>query len=165
MNNLRLIKKYPNRRLYDTKISSYVTLDDIRQLVMDGEAFEVRDARSDKDLTRLMLLQIIMEREEGGQPMLGSNSLRQLIRLYGDPLQGLVGSYIEHAMGQFVEQQAALRKQFTGGGGSALARLAQIAERNLELWKSVQQGVLKGGLLGSAPTPRKPRGKTAKTSR
>ena len=80
MSRLRIIKKYPNRRLYDTEISSYVTLEDIRQLVQDGESFEVQDAKTQQDLTRSVLLQIITEREEQGQPLLTTNMLSQLIR-------------------------------------------------------------------------------------
>ena len=83
MSRLRIIKKYPNRRLYDTEISSYVTLEDIRQLVQDGESFEVQDAKTQQDLTRSVLLQIITEREEQGQPLLTTNMLSQLNRKYG----------------------------------------------------------------------------------
>jgi polyhydroxyalkanoate synthesis repressor PhaR len=155
MDSPRLIKKYPNRRLYDTRISSYITLDDVRQLVLDGEAFEVRDARSDQDLTRSVLLQIIAEREENGQPLLGVGTLQMLIRFYGDPLQGALGRYVERTLQLFVEQQASLRKQFGAGGNSPFALLNQIAERNLELWKSFQHGVLKGGSLGAGPAGRK----------
>ena len=110
----RLLKKYPNRRLYDTRISSYVTLDDVRQLVLDGEEFEVRDARSDQDITRLVLLQIIAEREEEGQPMLSATSLQLMIRFYGDPLHGFMSRYIERSLQVFLEQQHTLRKQLGG---------------------------------------------------
>lgn len=151
MDTPRLLKKYPNRRLYDTRISSYVTLDDVRQLVLDGEDFEVRDARSNQDITRLILLQIIAEREEEGQPMLTAGALQLMIRFYGDPLHGFMSRYIERSLQLFLEQQHTLRKQLGGLiSQSPFAMLNQIAERNLDLWKSFQQGVLKGGSLGNA---------------
>ena len=163
MDSPRLLKKYPNRRLYDTRISSYVTLEDVRQLVLDGEEFEVRDARSDQDITRLVLLQIIAEREEEGQPMLSTASLQLMIRFYGDPLHGFMSRYIERSLQLFLEQQHTLRKQLGGLiSNSPFAMLNQIAERNLELWKNFQQGVLKGGTLGSTPAKKKaPRAKPA----
>lgn len=153
----RLLKKYPNRRLYDTCISSYVTLEDVRQLVLEGEEFEVRDARSNQDITRLVLLQIIAEREEEGAPMLTTASLQLMIRFYGDPLHGFMSRYIERSLQLFLEQQHTLRKQLGGLiSNSPFAMLNQIAERNLELWKNFQQGVLKGGSLGTGPAKKKP---------
>ena len=166
MDSPRLLKKYPNRRLYDTRISSYVTLEDVRQLVLDGEEFEVRDARSDQDITRLVLLQIIAEREEEGQPMLSTASLQLMIRFYGDPLHGFMSRYIERSLQLFLEQQHTLRKQLGGLiSNSPFAMLNQIAERNLELWKNFQQGVLKGGTLGSGPVKKKAPGTRAKAAK
>src|SRR3546814_7937580 len=95
MTKTRVIKKYPNRRLYDTDISSYITIEDVRQLIVDGEDFEVRDAKSGDDLTRQVLLQIIAEHEQDGQPMLSTQLLSQIIRLYGDSLQGFMGTYLD----------------------------------------------------------------------
>src|SRR3546814_9319472 len=94
MTKTRVIKKYPNRRLYDTDISSYITIEDVRQLIVDGEDFEVRDAKSGDDLTRQVLLQIIAEHEQDGQPMLSTQLLSQITRLYGDSLQGFLGTYL-----------------------------------------------------------------------
>ena len=161
----RLLKKYPNRRLYDTRISSYITLGDVRQLVLDGEEFEVRDARSDQDITRLVLLQIIIEREEEGQPMLSAAALQLMIRFYGDPLHGFMSRYIERSLQLFLEQQHSLRKQLGGLiGASPFALLNQIAERNLDLWKNFQQGVLKGASSGSAKRPAKRASRARKPS-
>src|SRR6186997_2132438 len=87
-NHLRLIKKYPNRRLYDTKTSSYITLADVKQMVLKQEEFQVVDAKSGEDLTRQILLQIILEEESGGVPMFSSTLLSQLIRSYGNAMQG-----------------------------------------------------------------------------
>jgi polyhydroxyalkanoate synthesis repressor PhaR len=111
MATTRIIKKYPNRRLYDTEISSYITLEDVRQLIVDGEEFEVRDAKSGDDLTRTVLLQIIAEHEERGQPMFSTQLLTQIIRFYGDSLQGFMGSYLERSMQLFLEQQSQFRSQ------------------------------------------------------
>src|SRR3546814_8931015 len=105
MTKTRVIKKYPNRRLYDTDISSYITIEDVRQLIVDGEDFEVRDAKSGDDLTRQVLLQIIAEHEQDGQPMLSPQLLRQIIRLYGASLQGFMGTYLDGPMQTFMDQQ------------------------------------------------------------
>jgi len=108
-NNERVIKKYPNRRLYDTLTSSYITLSDIKQLVMTGITFKVRDAKSDEDLTRAMLLQIILEEEAGGSPLFSEAVLSNLIRTYGHAMQGFMGNYLEKNLQAFADMQ----KQFT----------------------------------------------------
>ena len=92
---VRLIKKYPNRRLYDTQTSTYITLTDVKQLVLDQEVFKVVDAKSHEDLTRSILLQIILEEESGGVPMFSSTMLAQVIRFYGHAMQSVMGSYLE----------------------------------------------------------------------
>lgn len=91
----RLIKKYPNRRLYDTKTSSYITLADVKQMVLKNEDFQVLDAKSNEDLSRQILLQIILEEESGGMPMFSSDLLSQMIRSYGSAMQGFMGTYLE----------------------------------------------------------------------
>ncbi|MCU0753919.1 MAG: polyhydroxyalkanoate synthesis repressor PhaR [Xanthomonadales bacterium] len=138
---MRIIKKYPNRRLYDTAISSYVTLEDIRALVLSGEEFEVQDVRSGQDLTRAVLLQIIAEHEEsGGQPMLSSKMLSQLIRFYGDQLQGFMGSYLERSMQVFMDQQQQFRSQLSQLiGNTPLSMLQNVAQRNLDALNKLQQ--------------------------
>src|SRR5690606_14104134 len=105
MSHVRIIKKYPNRRLYDTEISSYITLEDVRQLIVDGEAFVVRDARSGNDITRSVLMQIIAEHEEHGQPIFTTELLTQVIRFRGDSMQGHLGSFLERSLQFFLEQQ------------------------------------------------------------
>jgi polyhydroxyalkanoate synthesis repressor PhaR len=151
MPKTRVIKKYPNRRLYDTEISSYVTLEDVRQLVIDGEVFEVQDAKTRQDLTRSVLLQIIAEREEQGQPLLSTHLLSQLIRFYGDSLQGLMGSYLERSLQIFLDQQQQFRQQLnTLLGQSPWMVMHDLTERNLELWRQLQQGVLRPG-VGDKP--------------
>lgn len=156
MANVRVIKKYPNRRLYDTEISSYITLEDVRQLIVNGENFEVRDAKTGDDLTRAVLLQIIAEHEQDGQPMLSTQLLSQIIRFYGDSLQGFMGSYLERSMQLFLEQQQQFRSQLNNLlGQTPWTMLNQLTERNMDLWKDFQQGLLGGK---AAPPTDKARG-------
>ena len=150
MAQARIIKKYPNRRLYDTEISSYITLEEVRQLVIDSEDFEVRDAKSGEDLTRSVLLQIISEHEETGQPMFTTQLLSQVIRFYGDSMQGLMGSYLERSLQIFLDQQQKFRSQLNNIlGQTPWSMLNDMTERNLDLWKSVQEGFLNAA-AGSA---------------
>ncbi|MBW8368317.1 MAG: polyhydroxyalkanoate synthesis repressor PhaR [Arenimonas sp.] len=153
MPQVRIIKKYPNRRLYDTEISSYITLEDVRQLIVDREEFIVRDAKSGNDLTRSVLMQIIAEHEEHGQPIFSAEMLTQVIRFRGDSLQGVMGSFLERSLQFFLDQQ----QQFRGQIGSLVGQapwtlLNSVAERNMELWRSFQQG-----LGGGAPPAAKAR--------
>ena len=108
---LRVIKKYPNRRLYDTDASSYITLSEVKQLVMDQEPFVVRDAKTNEDLTRSILLQIILEEEAGGAPMFSEAALANLIRFYGHAAQGFMGTYLEKNVQAFTDIQARLAEQ------------------------------------------------------
>ena len=154
MSASRVIKKYPNRRLYDTVISSYITIEDVRQLIVDGEDFEVRDAKTGEDLTRCVLLQIIAEHEQDGEPMLSTQLLSQIIRFYGDSLQGYMGSYLERSVQLFMEQQQQLRQQMGGNlGQTPWTMLNQLTERNLDQWKDFQQ-TLGGGVGHNAATAR-----------
>ena len=149
----RIIKKYPNRRLYDTEISSYITLEEVRQLVLDGEDIEVRDAKSGDDLTRAVLLQIISEHEETGQPMFTTQLLSQVIRFYGDSMQGFMGSYLEKSLQIFLDQQQKFRSQLNNIlGQTPWSMLNDMTERNLDLWKSVQEGFLSAA-AGSGKPP------------
>jgi polyhydroxyalkanoate synthesis repressor PhaR len=108
---LRLIKKYPNRRLYDTQTSTYITLADVKQLVLDTEEFHVVDAKSNEDLTRSILLQIILEEEAEGSPMFTAQMLAHIIRFYGNAMQGMMGAYLEKNIQAFIEIQAKLKEQ------------------------------------------------------
>jgi len=141
----RIIKKYPNRRLYDTEISSYITIEDVRQLIVDGEEFEVRDAKSGEDLTRLVLLQIISEQEQDGEPVLSTQLLSQIIRFYGDSLQGFMGNYLERSMQIFMDQQAQFRQQMGNLlGQTPWTMMNQLTERNLEIWQEFQRNMTAG---------------------
>ncbi len=110
----RLIKKYPNRRLYDTQTSSYITLSDVKQLVLDNQDFSVVDAKTNEDLTRSILLQIILEEESSGAPMFSSAALSQIIRYYGHAMQGMMGSYLEKNVQAFTDIQKKLAESSMG---------------------------------------------------
>jgi polyhydroxyalkanoate synthesis repressor PhaR len=107
----RIIKKYPNRRLYDTETSSYITLQDVKKLVLGQVDFRVEDAKSKDDLTRSILLQIILEEETAGSPMFSSDMLSQIIRFYGNAMQGMMGTYLEKNIHTFVDMQKRLQDQ------------------------------------------------------
>ena len=107
----RLIKKYPNRRLYDTKTSAYITLSDVKDLVLAFENFKVVDAKSGEDLSRSILLQIILEEETGGVPLFTTELLAQVIRFYGHAMQGMLGKYLENNIKAFTDMQAKLQEQ------------------------------------------------------
>ncbi|HBI82763.1 polyhydroxyalkanoate synthesis repressor PhaR [Orrella sp. NBD-18] len=111
---VRLIKKYPNRRLYDTQTSTYITLADVKQLVLNHESFKVVDAKSSEDLTRSILLQIILEEESGGVPMFSSTMLAHVIRFYGHAMQGVMGSYLEKNIQAFMDIQDRIAEQSKG---------------------------------------------------
>ena len=111
----RVIKKYPNRRLYDTSTSTYITLAEVKQLVMDGETVAVRDAKSGEDLTRSILLQIILEEEAGGAPMFSEAALASIIRFYGHAMQGFMGTHLEKNVQMFTEMHAKLAEQAKHG--------------------------------------------------
>ena len=111
---VRVIKKYPNRRLYDTETSAYITLAEVRQLVMKTATFVVRDAKSNEDLTRSILLQIILEEETGGAPMFTEAVLANIIRFYGNAMQSFMGSYLEKNVQSFMDLQAKMAEKSKG---------------------------------------------------
>jgi polyhydroxyalkanoate synthesis repressor PhaR len=123
---VRIIKKYPNRRLYDTAASSYITLAEVKRLVMAGEPFVVRDAKTGEDLTRSILLQIILEEEAGGAPMFSEAVLANFIRFYGHAMQGFMGAYLEKNVQAFAELQAKLLEQAKGLSPEALAQFLSL---------------------------------------
>ena len=160
MNEPRIIKKYPNRRLYDTEVSSYVTLGDVRDLVLRKVPFQIRDARTNEDITRGILLQIIMEQEEDGEPIFSEQMLEKIIRFYGDSLQGMVTSYLERSLNLFVDQQAKVQEQMkTMMGNDPLSMMREIADRNLSMWQEMQEGLIRAAMdppggNGSGPARR-----------
>jgi len=151
MTEERIIKKYANRRLYDTAESRYIALDDIRQLVTECKPFRVVDTVNGDDITRSILLQIIVEQEEKGHPMLSTRLLEQIILYYGNTLQSFVGIYLEKSMDSFVRQQQVLQDQMERMLQMAPSSvLKDMAERNLELWKGMQENLLKAYTPGAA---------------
>jgi polyhydroxyalkanoate synthesis repressor PhaR len=161
----RIIKKYPNRRLYDTEISSYITLEDVRQLVLDQVDISVRDAKSNTDITRSILLQIIMEQEEDGEPIFSEQVLEEIIRFYGDSLQGMMTSYLEKSLKLFVEQQGKWREQVTSVmSNDPLSLMRDVAEQNMAMWKEMQEGFFGASVPPRESTSRKSKRRTEKAS-
>jgi polyhydroxyalkanoate synthesis repressor PhaR len=151
----RVIKKYPNRRLYDTVESRYITLEDVRKLVLDGVSFTVTDKKSEEDITRNILLQIIIEQEEAGEPIFSTDSLTQLISYYGDSVQGLAGDFLERSLGLFAEQQRAFRDGLNEAvKNHPLNTLSELTQQNLALWQRLQQDFLKAAGVGNLAAPR-----------
>ncbi|MEO6032214.1 MAG: polyhydroxyalkanoate synthesis repressor PhaR [Burkholderiaceae bacterium] len=140
---LRILKKYPNRRLYDTQLSTYITLADVKAMVMTGEHFEVRDAKNGEDLTRSILLQIILEEETGGMPIFSAQMLSQIIRFYGHAMQGMMGSYLEKNLQTFTDIQSRLAAQSSG--------LQTPPAQSPELWAQFLNGQAPAvqGLMGN----------------
>ena len=147
MSGTRVIKKYPNRRLYDTEQSRYITLSDIRKLVMRGGEFQVVDSNSGEDLTRSILLQIMLEEESGGQPLFSAKMLAQIIRFYGGTMQGMFARYLEQSLSLFTQRQS----QFP----SLLAKdpmhpMTELAQHNIKIWADVQQNFLRAAGFAEA---------------
>jgi polyhydroxyalkanoate synthesis repressor PhaR len=132
---VRVLKKYPNRRLYDTQSSSYITLADVKQMVLEGQPFEVRDAKDGTDLTRSILLQIILEEESGGVPMFSTETLSQIIRFYGHTLQGAMGAWFEQNMKAFAEMQG----RVLGGAPMPPQLMGNYFEQSQALFKQMQE--------------------------
>lgn len=128
----RILKKYPNRRLYDTRQSSYITLADVKAMVLAAESFEVREAKTGEDLTRSILLQIILEEESGGLPMFSAPALAQIIRFYGHSMQGAMGAYLEKNLETFGNFQSLITEQSKG--------LCDPAAQTPEMWTQVISG-------------------------
>jgi polyhydroxyalkanoate synthesis repressor PhaR len=154
-NEPRVVKKYPNRRLYDTVESRYITLADIRRLVMEKINFVVIDKKSQEDITRAILLQVISEQEHAGEPLMSQDFLSQVIRSYGGAMQCLVGSYLEQSLKLLSSQQQQMREHMRGVfGNDAYDNIATLTQQNLERWRSVQDDIFKVMSRASA-TPRK----------
>ena len=146
---MRIIKKYPNRRLYDTEQSRYITLVDLQQLVLEEEDFQVIDANSSADLTRNILLQIIAEQESGGKPMFTTDILMRIIRLYGDSVQDTLTQYLEKSLSLFDEQQRALQDQMRGvlHENPMTSLMTELTKKNLEIWQDVQDSFFKASAM------------------
>lgn len=153
--SLRVIKKYPNRRLYDTTESRYITLADVRKLVVDRTEFIVIDKKTDEDITRGILLQVISEQEQG-EPLMSQDFLSQIIRSYGGAMQTFVGSYLENSLKLFATQQQQLRDRMRENtGADPFAAFAGLTQKNVEFWRNMQDQFL-NALTGAPAGARKP---------
>jgi polyhydroxyalkanoate synthesis repressor PhaR len=143
MSNSRIIKKYPNRRLYDTEISRYITLANVRDLVKQGTEFTVIDANSQEDITRSILLQVIVDQESDSNPLFTAEILSKMIRFYGDSAQNIFSNYLENILGLFVEHQSRLQHQFQDlMTTNPLDTMSDLTKRNLEIWQEMQKKFL-----------------------
>lgn len=152
----RVIKKYPNRRLYDTSTSTYITLTEVKQLVIAGEMVVVRDAKTGEDITRSILLQILLEEEAGGAPMFSEAVLANIIRFYGHAMQGFMGAHLEKNVQMFTELQSRMVAQVPGFSPEKWAQMVQTpiasmapgamggyVEQSQALWQQMQQQMQK----------------------
>jgi polyhydroxyalkanoate synthesis repressor PhaR len=146
----RLIRKYANRRLYDSTDSRHVTLEDIRKLVASGINVKVIDDKSGEELTRAVLLQIIAEQEQFGQPVLSIQLLEGIIRFYGNPVQEMLSRYLEQSLGNVLRQQQTLQAEIAKTMGTPLTPLTELTRQNMEMWARMQASML------SAMTPSTP---------
>ena len=138
----RRIKKYANRRLYDTEASKYVTLEDIRQLIVKGIDVEVFDESKGEDITRSLLLQIMSEQEFSGRPILSEELLAQLIRFYGHPLQGYMSKYLSASVDLFIQQQTSMQQQFRQFvSAGPMDAMQEFTAKNMALWSEFQQSL------------------------
>jgi len=147
---VRMIKKYPNRRLYDTANSGYITLADVKQMVLGGIEFKVVDAKTNDDLTRAILLQIILDEEAGGMPMFSSEMLAQLIRFYGTAQQTIMGQYIEQNVQAFLAIQKKLHDQAKQVYGDKMMLTPELWKQFMQMQAPAMQGMLGSYLEQSA---------------
>jgi polyhydroxyalkanoate synthesis repressor PhaR len=136
---VRIIKKYPNRRLYDTELSHYVTLTDVRELVMQGAEFRVIDTANGEDITRSILLQIMLDEESSGDPLFSSKMLCQLIRFYGGTVQDVFARHLEESLDLFALQQQQVHEVI---GENPFEAMTRMAEHNTQMWADMQRMLL-----------------------
>jgi polyhydroxyalkanoate synthesis repressor PhaR len=158
----RLIRKYANRRLYDTADSRHVTLDDLRQLIVTGQKIKVIDDKSGDDLTRPVLLQIIAEQEQFGSPVLGAELLEMIIRFYGGPMQALLSRYLEQAFTTMLRQQEAVQAEMAKALQTPFAPLTELARKNVEMWEHMQSAT-RNAFTGRAADSKGPEREPTKT--
>ncbi len=151
----RVLRKYANRRLYDPSESRHVTLDEVRDIIVEGGSVRVEDAKTGEDLTRSILLQIIVEREAQGKPLLSADLLQQLIRFYGGAMQDFLGAYLERSVSAFVNQQETLQDQMMKL--VADNPITDLTKRNLALWQELGENLVRS--LDSAAQNKKDKDK------
>jgi polyhydroxyalkanoate synthesis repressor PhaR len=148
----RLIRKYANRRLYDTTVSRHVTLDDLRQVIVAGNRIKVVDEKSGEDLTRSVLLQIIAEQEQCGVPVLDSDLLEMIIRFYGSPMQAMLSCYLGQAFGSISRQQEAMQSEIAKTLQAPFAPLTELTRQNMQMWEQLQTAT-RNAFTGGAAAP------------
>lgn len=152
--SVRLIKKYPNRRLYDTETSRYITLTDVQRLVREGMDIKVIDSQSSEDITRSILIQIITDQEAGGNPLFTTDTLTRFIRFYDESVQGTFSSFLDQSLQLYSEQQRHMQSQLDKLlPGQAMQTWSELAERNMELWRKMQESFFASA--GLPPSSRK----------
>ena len=150
----RVIRKYNNRRLYDTSSSRHVTLDDIRRMITAGDEVRVIDDRTEEDLTRAVLLQIVAAQEQLGTPVLSNQLLEAIIRFYGNPVQSMLTTYLEQSVGSLMKQQQLMQAEMAKALSTPMAPVAELARRNMELWSKMQASMVSAfGPTGTASEP------------
>ena len=143
MADSHLIKKYANRRLYDTATSRHITLDGIHELIVQGHDVKVIDDTTGEDISRSILLQIIAEREQGGRPMLDTDLLTRILRLYGNPMQEVVGEFLSKSFDSFLKQQKHYQEQMRAAmAATPLATIQELTANNLKAWQAMQDALL-----------------------
>lgn len=163
MKEPRVIKKYPNRRLYDTERSCYITVDDVRKLIVDGVEFQVRDADSDADITRSILIQIITEHESGKSATFSTEMLAQIIRLSNDAAQETFSRYLDQSMQLFLEQQQVMGEQVKKAISGKT--VTDLTRRNLEFWQNVQDSFLGAAGMRVPPAKAPPKKRSPKSGK
>ncbi len=155
MSNERVIKKYANRRLYDSTESRHVTLDDIRKMIVSGAKVKVVEDKSGEDLTRAVLLQVIAEQDQFGTPVLSTELLESIIRFYGNPVQEMLTRYMEQSVTALARQQDAMRAEMTKALAGPMAPLADFARQNMEQWSKIQASMMSAfaGTKPESPPP------------
>jgi polyhydroxyalkanoate synthesis repressor PhaR len=155
MSEERVIKKYANRRLYDASQSRHITLEDIRSMIIAGQRVKVVEDKTNEDITRLILLQVIADQEQFGRPILSTPLLESLIRFYGNSLQGFLSTYLEKSVETFMRQQEIVQTQMSRMMSNApLTTMSELARQNLEMWTKMQESML----AAFNPPPREPQG-------
>ncbi len=147
----RTIKKYANRRLYDTEASEHLTLDGVRRLVAEGHDIVVIDDTSGDDITRNVLLQILAEQEQGGKPILSTSMLKQLIRFYGNPMQAFMTEYLDQGMQTFARQQSLMEQQFRKTlSNTPMGAMQDMVSQNMDTWTKLQQAFMESMTPGTS---------------
>ncbi len=150
MPDSRLIKKYPNRRLYDTQLSKYITLTHVRDLVLQGVELHVVDAVSEEEITRQILMQIINEQENGDSPLFSTETLAQFIRLYQNAVPDVFAEFMERSLNLFTEQQKLYEQQLENAlGTDPVKAFSELTEHNLAMWKDMQENWLRMAGIGA----------------